>query len=526
MGSSDDDRSDDGVKIDFSKIRKIFNSKTTQTIILLILLLIPVILTVYIRTVPWDMPITGEWAENSVYNYYKNGIAQQVNAQYPNLPTQQKQKLVEQQFAEFQKSNQQQLDDQSLQTSEYFKTGFQYQENNNTYTFLGDLDSYYFLRFARNLEEKGMICDEIVEGNCWDTYQYAPIGSSTGTAFMHPLGIFYTYKFLHFFDSSINLMQSAFILPTILAVIAVIAGFFIGRRIMNTVAGFFAAMFIATSPMLISRTLGSDTDIWNVMFPLIIIFFFLEAIESKKITIKIILAAATGLFMGLFSFAWGGWWYIFVFLMLSILAYFIFEIIKDRINKKPFSHTFSILKPEIYITATIFISSMIFVSLFSSFNLFIQAFTNPIQISSNLKAAVNLNLWPNVYTTVAELNEASISTIVGQVSFGKTILFTLALLGIIFTLVKKKPDFKDYMLIGISIIVYISLISTKALNLNPYLYLIILMMPVLIAVIMLFKEKESTIDVRMAFLITIWFVGMIYASQKGVRFILLLTPIF
>ncbi|MGV8140996.1 MAG: hypothetical protein ACP5NW_00990, partial [Candidatus Woesearchaeota archaeon] len=46
------------------------------------------------------------------------------------------------------------------------------------------------------------------------------------------------------------------------------------------------------------------------------------------------------------------------------------------------------------------------------------------------------------------------------------------------------------------------------------------------AVIMLFKEKESTIDVRMAFLITIWFVGMIYASQKGVRFILLLTPIF
>jgi dolichyl-diphosphooligosaccharide--protein glycosyltransferase len=523
---SDEDKNAEDVKIDISKIKKFFSAKRMQIIILLVLLLVPTILTIYIRVQPWNMPATDSWAQNSVYNYYKNNIAQQVETQYPNLPALQKQKLVDQQFAEFQKNNQQQLDEQIKQTSTYFKSGFQYQENNNTYTFLGDLDSYYYLRSARNLKEKGMVCDQIINNTCWDTYQYAPVGGSMGTAFMHPLGMFYTYKFLHLFNPKINLMQAAFILPTILAIIGVIAAFFIGRRIINSVAGFFAAMFIALSPLLISRTLGSDTDIWNVMFPMVIILLFLEAIESKKLLIRIILASVAGFFIGVFSFAWGGWWYIFVFLILAIFAYLAFEIIKDKIHKKSFMQIFKKLLPEIYITLALIISSMIFVTIFSSFTVFIYAFISPVQISSSLKIAANANLWPNVYTTVAELNEASISTIVGQVSFGSNILFTIALLGIIFSMVKKKPDFKEYMLIAISAIIYLILISAKAMSMNPYLYLVILMAPVAIAVIMLFKEKESVIDVKMAFLLTIWFVGMIYASQKGVRFILLLTPVF
>ena len=172
------------------------------------------------------------------------------------------------------------------------------------------------------------------------------------------------------------------------------------------------------------------------------------------------------------------------------------------------------------------ISAGIFVSLFTSFGVFKSVVLAPLSLSSGLKAATNANLWPNVYTTVAELNEASIATIINQVAFGLNILFSLALLGIILLLVKRKPDFRDYLLIGASAIVYLIITSNWALQLSIYLYLFLLLLPVIAALIMLLREKESAIDAKLAIILVIWFIGMIFASTKGVRFILLLTPAF
>jgi len=64
--------------------------------------------------------------------------------------------MIDKQFADFQVTNKVQLQQQVQQTSAYFKQGFEYTENNHTYTFLGDLDSYYWLRMARNIEAHGM----------------------------------------------------------------------------------------------------------------------------------------------------------------------------------------------------------------------------------------------------------------------------------------------------------------------------------------------------------------------------------
>jgi len=60
----------------------------------------------------------------------------------------------------------------------------------------------------------------------------------------------------------------------------------------------------------------------------------------------------------------------------------------------------------------------------------------------------------------------------------------------------------------------------------PMTYLVILTIPVIVTVLMLFWEKESAIDIKPAILLTIWYLGMIFASIQGVRFILLLIPAF
>jgi dolichyl-phosphooligosaccharide-protein glycotransferase len=518
------------VSLDFSKVKKFFalkNEKRNQALLLLLLVLIPVVLTVFIRLQPEYLHVTDGWAQNSVNNYFKNQIAQSINSQYPNLPAANKQALVDQQYADFLKANQASIDQQIKSTSEYFRTGFRYEEDNRSYTFLGDLDSYFFLRYARNLLNKGIYCDEIKDGLCWDNHMFAPFGTAMNPS-MHPYGILYLYKVLHSIKPSVNLMQSAFLLPTVLAVIAAIAAFFVGRRIMNNTAGFFAAMFLALSPMFITRTVGSDTDIWNIMFPLIILWFFLEAFETKVLWKKIALTALAGLFMGFFSFAWAaGWWYIFDFIVVTLIIYIGYALLKNFITHKSLKKVFSQeIKSNAIVLVILILSSMIFVTLFTSFDIFKAAATDPLYRTTTFKAAAQADYWPNIQTTVAEMNDASISQIVSQTAFGKNILFAVALLGITFTLVSKKPNLKEYLLIAASAFVFLLLTSNSGLGLSIYVYLIVLLIPVLAAGIFLLREKESDVDVKPAILLIIWFVGMIFASTKGVRFILLLIPAF
>jgi dolichyl-phosphooligosaccharide-protein glycotransferase len=521
-----DKSNDNDIEIDFSKWKKFFSSKTFSIIILTLMILIPVILAAHIRLQAWDLPATDSWAQSSVENYYKNQIAQQTLSQYPNLPASQRNKLVDDQWKTFQGTNQAQIDEQISQTSNYFKTGLQYTENGNTYTFLGDLDSYYYLRQARNIQEKGYVCDYIdANGVCVDNHMWAPINSEAGAS-MHPYAEFYLFKFLHFFNNKINLMQAAFILPTIIAIIAVIAAFFVGRRLMNDVAGFFAAMFIAVSPLMITRTMGSDTDIWNVAFPLIIVWIFLEVFEAKKLWLKISLTAATGLVFAFFNFAWGGWWYMFYFIMVALIGHMIFIALRKYLHHKSLKNIFDEeLRDDAIILGVLFISTAFFVTVIYSFASFLGALSAPFMFSATLKVAAVENLWPNVLTTVAELNEASIPVIINQVASGMNALFALALLGIIFTLVKRDPDTRDYILIGVSAVIYFMLVSSKFTGINYMLYLMLLLIPLALG---LWFNLSSTHkhDIKPALILMVWLIGMIYTSTKGVRFIFLLIPAF
>jgi len=119
------------------------------------------------------------------------------------------------------------------------------------------------------------------------------------------------------------------------------------------------------------------------------------------------------------------------------------------------------------------------------------------------------------------------SSVVGQLAFGINVLFSLSLLGVIFTLIRKQPRFIDYMLVLFSAIVFLYLISASALNMNPILYIIIMLIPMIAAFFMLIRSKDEHLDVKIPLLLTIWFAGATFISIRGgVRFIVLLTPVF
>ena len=460
---------DDEVEIDFKKAGKIFSAKWLWVL----LLLIPILLTITIRTQMNSLGITRDWAQNSVYNYYRNSITQQVSAAYPNLPDANKATLAEQQFQSYLSGNKATIDSQITETAAYFKSKMQYDVNGTSYTYLGDLDSYYFLRYAENYLKTGKQPDEIKNGTNWDNHMLAPIGLPM-TPTMHPFSIAFLYRFLHIFNRSITPMQASFYVPLVCGIIAAIAAFMIGKKLFGNVAGIAASVLVSVNTMFLTRTMGSDTDVYNVMFPLLIVWMIIEAFEAEKNRNKAIFAVLAGLFMGIFSFAWMGWWYIFDFMIAAIAIYILYLLFetkrKERSEKENAKKQ---LKNTVVLLILLFISTVLFVSIFSAPQTFLAFIKGPFEVM-NLKEVVHQTLWPNVYLTVAELNPGDFSTTVSVM--GGWLFFAIAVIGVICAFLK--------------------------------------------------KDSHGHYDIKTAALLLIWFMGTSYATLKGVRFALLVVPAF
>jgi len=212
-------------------------------------------------------------------------------------------------------------------------------------------------------------------------------------------------------------MAVAFYVPVLVAVLSVIPAFFIARRIGGNLGGFFAAMIVAIHASFLTRTPAgfADTDGFNVTFPLFIIWMLIESFYAKNTSIRILWSAGSGCVTGIYAYAWGGWWYIFDFAIISLVAYIGYQVVLDwRVLRKPATIIKNTgLMSKITLALTYVVSSGIFVSLTQSFSYFISAPTNPLWFST-LKDVATTTLWPNVFTTVAELNPAKVPQIISS----------------------------------------------------------------------------------------------------------------
>ncbi len=478
---------DEELSFDFSKIKNFFKGKEGKKeseeisldfkgvvsffskYKLVFLILMPLILSILVRMPSMNLPLTDNWAQQTVYGNYKNQISSQISAQYPNLPELNKNNLIEQEFNKLLATQKDQINEQIKQTSQYFKSTYQYEENGKLYTYMPDIDPYVYLRGARNYLETGHIYDELKNGIPWNNHELAPIGTAVNTKDLHHYILAYLNKIINIFVKT-PLMQTSGFLPIIFMALAVIPAFFIGRKFAGNTGGFFAALMIAVNTAMVGRTTWghADTDAYNIFFPLFIVWMFIESFDSKNKKKLIILALSAGLTTSIYSMTWGGWWYIFDLILGSIVIYYIYSWIKNKTISKCYSENKSnLLSSGIYI-----LSSIVLTTIIHSFDMMKQFITGPLSFII-IKAASHENLWPNVYTTVAELNEASLSSIIGAI--GGTLMFLIALLGVVLLLLKK-------------------------------------------------ENKES--NAKFSILLLLWIFGMIYASTKGIRFTFVLGPAF
>ena len=493
----EDKKSDDELNIDISKVTGFFKniklgqekeseSKEEEISIdwkpvfnfakkygYLLLILIPIYLSIYIRMLPEDVPATDRWASDSVYNNLRGNVRNQINQQYPNLPDQNKEELVEREMNNFVDQNKKQINEQIKATSEFFKEQYRDEEGK---TYMPDIDPYFWYRYANNIINTGMPSDEVIDGRAMDNYQLAPLGRSIARDIFHAYFLAYFHKFTNFFSRGITLMRTMSYYPVIISALSVLFAFVIGKKIAGNVGGFFSALMLASNQSFIGRTLfgHADSDAWVVFFPLIITLLFIESINSKS-TIKLAISATlAGVCIGLFSYTWGGWWYIFDFLLGVAGITFIYLLIvyrKDlQLNFKIFFN--DRIKNLVLASIIFFFASLIFVVVFRNFDIFLAAF-KPFGLSK-IKAPVHYTLWPNVLTTVAELNPGSLDQVVGSV--GGKIIWLIGLLGILLALLK--------------------------------------------------RDNQGKLDIKYSLLLAFWLIATTYATILGIRFSLLVAPAF
>ncbi|MBI5393419.1 hypothetical protein HZA96_06110 [Candidatus Woesearchaeota archaeon] len=493
------------------------------------ILLIPLFLAIFLRIQTDSLPMAHDWASNSINDFYRNQVTQQINQQYPNLPQANKDIIIRQEYQEFYDQNKDRLEQEIKSTSEYFKSQF---KNDDGVTYLIGIDPWYYYRNARNYIDHGYEGDITYDGKYIDTKVYAGVplerrGGSTRTInIFHNGFIAYTYKFVHFFNPGATLLGVTFFIPVILAALSVIPIFFIARKFGGNLGGFIAATYVAVHKSLLVRSVGgfADNDLYSVLFPALIIWLFLEAYESDSWTKRVIYTILAGASIGLYSFAWVGWWFIVYFIFGTLGLILIYNIMVNRdllksATEKKISRFLAIesIRKPLVIIAVLLISIIIFVPLFSTTRDLVNALSGPFDVI-HFKDVGTTTLWPNVFTTVAEQNALSLVQVVSEAG-GKLFLF-LCFLGIAFSLT---PNIKkDRLFIAVSAVWFLLLvIFHEKFNSNLILFIVLISIIFIMRIVYDIIKKDHETNILHTVLITTWLVSTLYASVFAVRYVLL-----
>ncbi|MDD9954338.1 MAG: hypothetical protein OXR66_08460 [Candidatus Woesearchaeota archaeon] len=522
----------DQVTIDVKAIKKFFKSADVEKVTLFSLLIACMILVFFIRMLPGSLPVADDWAANSISQNIRAQIAGQVNQQFPALPQSNKDALIAQRTEEALVQQAAEVAASKEQIAQQLRQRLQYVgENGKTYTYLGDLDSYFWLRYTRNLLEKGTVCDEIVDDVCMDMYTVAPIGAPTAskTIFgwnpsLHTIFIGILHKFLTFFDEGRPMTATSFLVPVLIGTLGVIPAFFVGRRLGGNVAGVIAAILISLHPLYLSRSMGSDNDIWNIFLPLCLLWATTELLSAKNMKKKYLFGCLLLLFFSLHAATWVGWWFNYLILFIGILGTLGYRVLSYVLEQRTHTVWKDKSVQSVGLTLVIFYVAALIATLLTGGTISSYVIDVPkgaFYSAGNIDQAIGGNYWPNVLTTVAELNKSSFSGAVGQM--GGKISFFFALIGVILLLLpRKRWSWEHWMTLSLATGVILFLLNQ---SLGRTTVLVLLAIPMALALsISLWKKHEITIGPSLILLV--WILATVYASYSGVRFILLMIPAF
>jgi len=270
-----------------------------------------------------------------------------------------------------------------------------------------ELDSYYNYRLTENYLDHGYLGDAIIKGVDWDLHSYYPPGVPIDYP---PLIVYLTafiYKFINLFGD-VPLLVICFWLSAFIAPLAGIAAYFFVGRLTNQYGAVTAGILTVTIPYYFVRTVPGwfDTDMFNLLFPFLVVGFFFLALDSinKPGKKALIFSSLTAVFMFLFALAWNGWQYLFYLIVIFWAVYILVTKLRG-----------GMVKNHLYNLILFFAGTLILVGVFTGLiNIFKLAYS-PIQLLNLSTGSASWADWPNLYISVSELTKPSLESIVSRI---------------------------------------------------------------------------------------------------------------
>ena len=485
--------------------------------------------------------------EQNLMQQVQQIITQRVQQQYPNLNQRNQQELVAKQYKEVLDSGTLQMQGQEIsidnlvqQQSQNIKQQF---KADNGQTYLSAIDPYLYYNYATDVLENGHPGDQVKEDKEGDltpfaSYRLAPEGRFVGEMSFHTWLEVQLMKLQGVTpDSSVGEKTSAiFFLSAIVAMLSVIPCFLILRKFTDDISATMATLLMVSIGTFVSRTVAGfvDTDAYVVFFPLAIVASMVYAFMYERKSLTITLAVLAGIMQGLFIWAWTSGWFIFVFLLTALIGYALYLLIIYLIQLKSKQAQFRDKLINTLITAgTYLISAVVFTFLITGRNILTLTYNGIFGAFERVASVSTTYIWPNVFSSVAELNPASFSQVISSV--GGTFVFFLALMGVVLLALdyrakNKKHDLIRKIILGFSavwfgLVVFMETFVSLTAN-SPFLFIFLLFIPVALAIVFSLLNNNISPKIFMAMLLGSWIAGTVFMTFNGTRFILLLAPAF
>ncbi|MBI4148006.1 hypothetical protein HY490_01825, partial [Candidatus Woesearchaeota archaeon] len=360
-------------------------------------------------------------AYEDVYKDMVSQIEKRIAEKYPGKTAQEKRTLASHELARRWNYYTGLMQPRIAQKAMENRRFFAYEQNGKIYSYLYNIDSYYFLRLARNLVEKGMYGDAMKGETEYDSLVTAPLGSPIVTPSLHPYVIAWTYRLWKLIDPTIPFMEAAGYLPLLFSLASIVIVFWLGTHLHSPPAGFFSALLFGLFGNGVAFTSWGniDTDMYNLFFPVAILALLCIALHFLSWR-RYAALAATGLFFGLYAFVWQGWWFLFDTVIAVLCLATVHEAYQWHRGHQ--SH----VRTTVITLLILFVTTGVFVTLFTRFDDFASSFGNPLAYKESITSITRFAIWPNVYQTVQELRPLPLFEVVNSV--GGTFLVGISII--------------------------------------------------------------------------------------------------
>lgn len=408
------------------------------------------------------------------------------------------------------------------------RDSFSYQaEDGGTQPYLGILDSYVWLRLARNLLTTGSPCDEIRDSQCRDNQVLAPVGNNASYAWsLHVHAIAGLHRLLSWLRPAQPLPLSAFLLQVVVGASATIPAFLAGRLLAGTLGGVAAALLLGANAAWLNRSLGGDTDVWNVALPMWSLWAILAASHGRSWHTRTGYAVLAATIVGLHAAIWRGWPLTFLVPAAALVALLVLEgcRLMARQGKRGDLATIiwllaAYLSATALATALAGVGDSILGALHQAGNTIIAPFRHAPAITGD---PAETAYWPNMFIWIEELQRSGHGATVDQTGAA---LLALALVGLAWCPFDRRLPAVGLATLALAAGVAGLVVFVPTLELTWLLVLAVA--PVTIALFnrSLISSTGISIGRRAgSLLLTISLLAALYLGYKGDRFVMLVAP--